>query len=288
MKLPRGLKVNPVTGGIARTLTRSLCGNIESYIFVASTGRSGTQSLCKIGQAVDDCCALHEPKPIFHADVLQRYNQGDQAFMEREFRLRKLPYLYWSARGKRWYLETNHMFIKCFAEAAVKEFGRKLQVVHVVRDADAVANSFYHRDDIPGTTKGNRWMLDYHWPRNVLNMQDTLAERQFSHPYFRCMWYWYEIEARTVEFHKKHPQVPIHTIRTEQFNDREAVVDLFETLGLPVTDQVLGKIGTRANASSKTALPPEGISPEDIQAFHQRCSKQFRDTLNRDPLGASD
>jgi hypothetical protein len=57
------------------------CINVKGYIFVASTGRSGTQSLSRIFAAAQKAICVHEPPPV----MLRRCPQGmDEAQYFRE------------------------------------------------------------------------------------------------------------------------------------------------------------------------------------------------------------
>lgn len=269
-------KVNALTGTIARALARPLALSVKSFIFCASTGRSGTNTLERLLVTVPRCMAKHEPHPAMNGNVLVRYNEGDDRFVRRIFYYRKLPQIYWDARGRLWYAETNHQFIKCFAHLAAEAFGRRLQVIHLRRDPDAVATSFLARGSIPGTPYGNQWLIDYRAPRNEIRLERELGEGgPYAHPYFRILWYWYEIEARTRIFSKKFPFVPVHFIETEQLNDRETVQRLFGALGLPVTEATLAAVGSRANAAGRANPPPQGVTAGQIQAFHALCREHL-------------
>src|SRR5262245_7088495 len=91
------LKVNPVTAKIAREVGALCCRSVRGFVFVASTGRSGTHTLQNLFAAVPECVATFEPDPIMHKQVLRQYNAGDDRLMRRVFRWRKLPRIYRAA-----------------------------------------------------------------------------------------------------------------------------------------------------------------------------------------------
>ncbi|MBD3401949.1 hypothetical protein GF420_03565, partial [candidate division GN15 bacterium] len=62
------LKYNPITVNMYNRMLDGRCRTVEGYVFVATTGRSGSQSLSKIFQAADDAVCFHEPYPIMYAD----------------------------------------------------------------------------------------------------------------------------------------------------------------------------------------------------------------------------
>jgi hypothetical protein len=254
-----------------------LASRVKGFVFVATSGRSGSTTLQELFRCVPRSTALHEPDPRMNKEVLRAFNAGEDRAAFRIFTNNKLPRILWSARYKHWYFETNHMFIKCFADAAVHHFRDRIQVVHLVRDPLAVANSFFRRPRIPGTPEGNDWLLDPAAVRNLIRT-DRLFEpgQRFCHDYYKCLWYWYETEARTAAFRATYPHVPVHRIETEQLNDLEAVTALFERLGVPVAAALADAVGLRANVH-KGGRPtrPEGIDEEDLQAFQHICQSRL-------------
>lgn len=277
------IKVNSLTGLIARHLGKRLARDVESFVFVSSTGRSGTNTLANLFNAVPECVALHEPHPVMKADILRAFNNGDELPMWRTFRCRKLPHIYWAARGHRWYVETNHFFIKCFAEAAVEAFGARLRVIHLVRDANAVAVSRYHRrmhlreermrlseDGVKPRHGGYTFHHDQ--VRNLIRPWDDIeGHERFNHEFFQLIWHWYEVEARLRQFRDRHPHVPVYRLETNQMNNPDAVREMLEWAGMPFTDAVRELIGHRANASSKAPRPPDDLDAAEVEAFHERC-----------------
>ncbi|MFO7899047.1 MAG: hypothetical protein R6V58_08300 [Planctomycetota bacterium] len=272
------LKVNPVTAALYRAVLGRRCRSVESYIFVATTGRSGSMSLRMILEAVSGCTAVHEPYPDLMGPVLVAYNDGDERPLRREFKLRKVPNIYRAAAGHRWYAETNHGFIKCFCGVAAEYFGARMQVVHMVREPAAVARSLLLRKTVPGRTRsGREYLIDPAAPRNAVQISDVLGDgARFAHDYFRCLWYWYEIEARYRRFRRAHPEVRTHDIETEGLNDRNRVAELLTGLGMPADPDVLAKtVGVRANVSEVSPPAPEGVSEADIAAFTELCEAKL-------------
>jgi len=50
---------------------------------------------------------------------------------------------------------------------------------------------------VPGTAPGNDWYIDWRAPTNRIQVPDLLKKGgPFDHDFYRCLWYWYEIEAR--------------------------------------------------------------------------------------------
>lgn len=263
-------KANPVTAFFARAYGALSARSIESFTFVGSSGRSGTHSIAEMFSAVPGCLSLHEPHPAMFGQILSDANTGNEDVVAEHFRIRKLPCIYMKLAGHRWYLESNHLFIKVFADLAVEHFGDRVRLIHVKRNADSVAASFFHRGSIPGTVQGNRYLLDPAWPANVLSMSCELDRPPFDHPYFKCVWYWYEIEARMARFHDRYPTVPVWTMETDQLSNTESVKRLAQWLNVPF-EPVLPQVGTRADATALAPQIPNEITPERLAGFHRIC-----------------
>lgn len=279
------LKVNALTAGLARAIGRSRCSSVRSFVFVATTGRSGTHTLVPLFQTVPRCVALHEPHPSMNGEVMRRYNMGDEAPLRHMFRLRKLPHVYWAARNSEFYIEANHMFIKCFADAAVDAFADRLRVLHLRRDPLSVACSYYIRGCIPGKTNTNNpnlsgtdWLIDPCSRRNVLSMSAELsAQGMGSHDFYKCLWYCYEIEARICAFRRRYPNIPVYRLSTDELNSYPAVARLFENLNLPVTAELRYVVGTRASASPARPAIPDELDTQQIDSFQALCRARLQE-----------
>lgn len=262
----------------SRLVGRALCRRVEGFVFCASTGRSGTTSLSRIlGAAVPGCVARHEPVPILHDEVMQAHNDGDDGVAREAFRQRKAPRIYRLAVGSRWYVETNHIFVKCFADAAIEEFGDRLQVVHLTRDHREVAASFLGRGSIPGRDRGDRWLLRPDAPRNEIALAAEMAEgARFDHPFFRCLWYCYEIDARVADIRRRHPEVRIHHLEVEDLNDPAAMRRLVHDLGMDLDEQRFAEVvATRANSSPQPVQLPHDLDPALVEEFERLCLERL-------------
>lgn len=271
-------KVNPVTAAAVNALGRFLCRSVEKFVFVASTGRCGTSTLDRLFRVVPGCVSFHEPYPVLHGEAMIACNNGEPRHMEQAFHLRKLPHIYRAAARKKWYVETNHVFIKCFADVAAAAFASRMYVIHLTRNPNEVAASFLRtKGSIPGTQMGNNWCLDYLAERNKIQMAEHLSEGgRFSHPFYRCLWYWYETEARTAVFKDSHPDIPVHDLELAQLNTRTGATELLSALGMPVTEAVLSRVGARENTSPKRPDIPECIRESELEEFHALCQGHLK------------
>ena len=244
---------------------------------MASTGRSGTRTLQAVFDVLPNSVSFHEPGPILNGDVLQRYNDGDDDLARRVFLTRKVPRILQAAAFKTWYLETNHMFIKCFANEAAHYFGDRLKVIHLYRRPEEVASSFLYRGSIPGTSQGNDWTLNYRAARNEIQIADELSDGgQFSHDFYRCLWYWYETEARLARFRLEHPNVFVYSLATEDINRSEPLAQLVKAMRIDIDGELIeAVVGTRENSSPTTPTIPEVIVDEELQEFHTLCRSKL-------------
>jgi hypothetical protein len=228
------LKHNPLVAALALQLLRLRTRGLERLIFTATTGRSGTLTLTKLFAAVPGCHATHEAHPVMNGAVLRAASYGDTALVDRVYRRVKSVNIRRAAVGYRHYFEANHLFIKTFAHQAVADFGQRVAVVHLVRPAVEVASSIYQLGDYPGTERGNYWWLDFRAPTNLLAMADILeSDPEFSHPFYKALWYWHEVEARIAAWRAMMPAVTVIDFETGWLNDLGRVCGLLEELGVP-------------------------------------------------------
>ena len=257
------LKHNRVVAGLTRQMLRLRTGGLEKLIFTATTGRSGTLTLTKLFAAVPGCRADHEAHPVMNGPVLRAASYRDAALVARVYRRIKSVNIRRAAVGYRYYFEANHLFIKTFADHAVADFGRRVAVVHLVRPAVEVASSIYQLDDYPGTERGNYWWLDFRAPTNLLAMADILeSDPEFSHPFYRALWYWHEVEARVAAWRARTPAVTVIDFETGWLNDLARVCSLLDGLGMQYERARLAPLvgareHTKEHQKTGTALAPE-------------------------------
>ena len=248
MSLVRSIKYSPPVVGLYEKILEQRCQSVDSYIFVATTGRSGSTSLSRIFEAADDAACFHEPYPAMqsrHPDPASK-----KGYFDRKFRQRKKINILRAAAGHRYYLETNHLFLKNFFEPAADYFGDRLRVIHLVRDPVRVASSFFAIDSIPGKTgMGNLYLLNPAHEDNLIQINDLLTEAPvFEHDLYKCLWYWYEIEARVRHYQAAYPDLPWTTLRTEELNDKAALTRMFNEIGVHHDPAKLDQlVGNRSN-----------------------------------------
>jgi len=268
----KGLIYNTFTAALINVYYNLKTRNVKSYIFVATTGRSGTLTLVDIFSRLPNCTALHEPYPAMHDNILQAANYGDEQLVDRFYKIRKSVNIRRDASGSEYYLEANHLFIKTFIEQAASDFGNRLKVIHLVRDPTKVANSIYTLQDQPGTEEGNRWWLDYRAPTNLISISDILDnDSEFSHPYYKALWYWFETEVRIALWKQRLSHIPFVFFKTEDFSDESKLNQLFLSLDISAPESFANQVShTKSHARSHQKLVPplqEATTRDMLQAF---------------------
>lgn len=269
-------KYNLLTTAVIKTTFKLFYKNVDKFVFVASTGRSGTNTIQLLFTAANKAYACHEDHPIMNGNTMIQFNNNVDNLMIREFNSRKLLRIMVHLFGKKFYIESNHMFIKCFYPEAVNLFQKRLHVIALKRDPVKVAKSIYGRGNIPGHGKGNDWYLDPRAPRNIINANDLLfMDSRFSHDFFKCLWYAYEIQARTIQFKKMYPDVNVTEIETDQLNNIDAARNMFAKIGIGYDEAKLKSlVGIHANSTPPKKKINLDISEQLIKEFSRLC--EFR------------
>ena len=286
---PKILKRSPPVVRLARWYLNTRIAHLEKLIFSATTGRSGTMSLTSLFSAIPGCRAFHEPYPIMNGPWLRAAAYGETNHVRRYYERVKAINIRRAAIGARYYVELNHLFLKTFLEYAVEDFGERVEVIHLVRPAVEVARSIYSLQDWPGTAAGNQWWLDFKAPSNLIQLSDLLdADNEFSHPFYKALWYWYETEARVKFWRERLPSLRFHHFETRWINDCDRIFALLDDLTIEYDrDQLRSVIGTRKNTREERLKTHAKHSNEQVrdQEAAQRMNERFKDVLQSRGLG---
>jgi hypothetical protein len=258
------LKHNPLVASLAKRALKWRTRDLQKVIFTATTGRSGTLTLAKLFSTVEGCTALHEPPPIMNGPVLEAANSGNAALIDRVYRQIKSVNILRASVGHRYYMEANHLFIKTFYEHAIRDFGDRLSVIHLVRPPIEVATSIYRLENYPGTERGNFWWLDHHAPSNLIKIADLLDwDVEFSHPFYKALWYWHEVELRISALSARIPSLHIARFETDWLNDTARVFELLDGLGIEYDKRrVEARVGMREHEKEEDKLRPALLAGE--------------------------
>jgi hypothetical protein len=267
LKALRALKYSAPAAALARCYYALRTRTVERLIFTATTGRSGTLTLTRIFAGIPGCRALHEPHPVMNDAALRAASYGDNDALDRLYRTKSINILR-AAAGYRYYLEANHLFIKSFVAHASRDFGNRLAVIHLVRPPLEVASSIYRLHRQPGTESGNRWWLDYRAPLNRIRIADAL-EGEFSHPFYKGLWYWFEIETRVQEWRQRLVHVPFVRFETDWFNQPHRLATLTRELGIVVDRrQIDSLVGVKEHTREHLKIAP--LQPDEAQRMFEQ------------------
>jgi len=256
----------------------------EKVFYVASTGRSGTDSLSKLFEVIPNFYSTHEPKPAMNDFEMIEKNNGNAIPMKKLYHNSKSNMIrLGQLKHKKYYLEANHIFIKGFIEEVVEDFGDKLEVIHLYRDPVKVAKSILELQRVPSTARGNEWYLDYKAKNNIIQIEDELnSNDDFKHDYYKCLWYWYEIEARTFFYRNKYRTIRFIDFKTENLNNYDDIVSLLNKLEITYDSETIKSIvGIKHNQkkSNKTEL----LSSEAAEEMHENFKKMLNSKGFIDP-----
>lgn len=280
--VPRWLKHSALVAAPVRRSLQVMTRGLERVIFTATTGRSGTMTLSSLFSMVPGCAAFHEPHPFMNGSVLRAASYGDEAFVDRAYARVKSINILRAAVGRRYYMEANQLFVKTFIRQAFDEFGDRMAVVHLVRSPVDVAMSLYRLQQVPGTQAGDLWWLDHRAPTNVIQIADLLdSDAELSHPFYRALWYWYEVEARFAAWRARLPSMKVAHFDTDWFNDSPRVLRLFDELGLDYERSRIESLSIpkEHTKSDLKTLPALGLAEADErdQRFQQLLSARGLD-----------
>ena len=270
------LKYNPFTVATYNALLSYWCRNVRAYLFVATTGRSGSESLSKIFEAMDRAVCFHEPYPVMYNE----YPEGTdpKRYFEERFKKVKQINIKRSAVGHKYYVETNHQFAKNFLPYAVACFGSKIRIIHLLRDSVKVASSLYSIGSIPGVTENGRiYLIDPSSKDNRIQIADILlSEADYNHDYYKCLWYWYEVETRIKHLKQTYSRVPWVRIETEDLNNLDVLTNLFHRLDIAVDSGRLESfVGIRRNTKFKNKT--QTIPQEECASMHEKLLQRMEE-----------
>ncbi|WP_346863275.1 hypothetical protein [uncultured Draconibacterium sp.] len=202
----------------------------ESYIFVITTGRSGSGTLSKIFKNIELVNSFHEPYPIMNNSLAlnQKFLQLWNWYV---FYLVKLPTIILSKKKNTTiYLETNHLFLKSFSSHAKFAFKNKLRIIHLIRESHLVAKSMYEINKIPGTFYGNKWYLnpldkDNNFNFSKIYSKITDEKKDVFKDYYLCLWYWHEMEIRAEKFKENNKSILILQYNTSDLNNSMLLIE---------------------------------------------------------------
>lgn len=268
------LKHNPLTASLAKVVLNFLNRDVKVYIFVATTGRSGTASLERILAGIKGCTTHHEVYPIMHDDVMTAYNYNNPRPARNTYNYIKSINIKRTSIGYQYYAETNHMFIKSFIDFAAKDLNDKMAVIHLIRDPVSVAQSITNLGHEPGTDMGNKWYIDYRAPKNLIKIADDLEHNtEFKNPFYKSLWYWYEIEARVEFWQARLKRVRFFDLLTNDLNDQYKLMKLFSDMGIDYTPEAIANVASTRENEKKAIKMTNTLDRQQALDMHEKFQR---------------
>ncbi|UCD14485.1 MAG: hypothetical protein JSW60_03450 [Thermoplasmatales archaeon] len=245
-------------------------------IFVLASGRSGTKYLSGLFKRnVKNCIAKHEPLPGMFGKPIYWCHQGDMEKVKNRF-MKKKRRISQSHAGV--YIETNHAFLKSFADVAMECFP-DMKLIHVIRNPLKVARSELNRqmwlDKIHLPFRyyiGDNGERYFRW--SLTGLEDIYHQVAIDllSLYQKYAVQWIEIENRAMMFLEKyHKYSDCYTLSVpEDLNNEQVVKELFDLFSLQIGEGHLRMYGRR-----NLNPVPTVVNEED--------KKQFQEVVNNLP-----
>jgi hypothetical protein len=225
------------------------------YIFSINTGRSGSHYLSKVLKEFKNINSFHEPFPIMNGKPMAEFLQGNPLKM-REKMEEKINTIN-SSFDKKYYIETNHTFIKGFGWLIPSYIAHEnIGVILLKRNSEEIIKSLYRINCSPLTYKGFNWIMNpvMKNPINKVSNYDKLKYRilffisglskskkksfskrlkvvkKFELKFLE--WYVKETYAQANKFKNEFPKIKIYETTVEKLNDVQEFQKMFDFFGL--------------------------------------------------------
>lgn len=166
----------------------------HSYIFVATTGRSGTNQLVELLNCCDGVGAEHEPEPQLNGRPLRwlMKERPGAGFLFPRWKASRIAERR-TRLGCQLYGDISHLFIKAYPGVVSLLDPSRCVVVWLRREPEAVIKSFYEIACIPGEKWGNHWLGNPAWPGAAFKLTP-------ENDYEAVAWHVLETELRAKRF----------------------------------------------------------------------------------------
>jgi len=257
------------------------------FLFVISTGRSGSHYLSEVFKHVAGCASFHEPWPTLNDAPMRAYLRGDPQPL-RTLMPGKLAAMERERAGEPVYVETNHAFIKGFGWL-LPEFipESEMGVIVLRRGREALLDSLQRVHCSPFNVWGHRWIITpaadpglvalpagfshplarfyvYRTLETVLfRPLRVLSRGRYRKPavvrrYERALLAWYleQTEALTERYRARFPGVRMVETDLAELNDPAGLARLLEAFGLQALPSLAEQLGQRTNLKLEASRQP--------------------------------
>jgi len=251
-------------------------------IFCLTSPRSGTKYLADIFKYnVKNCIAKHEPFPDMFGKFIYWYQEGKYKKIKERFNLKKFLI---NLHKTDVYLETNHSFLKSFADVAIEAYP-DMKLIHLIRNPLMVAKSNLNKYKI---IKNNLLLCSYngddgkkYYKWSFTGKEDIYKKYGFNENtifeindepkiYKFFLIQWIETENRAINFlnkYKKHNDNYTLNIPRD-LNDPIVLKDMFKFLGLELNQDEICFKGKKNSNPVQTI-----VSDQDQEYLREVISK---------------
>ncbi|WP_417830622.1 hypothetical protein [Thalassospira sp.] len=210
----------------------------KNVVFSLNSGRSGSETLQKLFECVDSVHSEHEPKPGFHE--VMRLVQTRQDMATYFVQSCRFPVI--ARVNKPNYVETSHLVCKGFFETIMASAVNPAFIV-LKRDARLVAKSILRLGAVPQRT---RLGIQFYLSPSPSSFLQIRSDQELT-DYQLCYWYALEIEQRQAVYSEVLSRMNGRqvSIKTQDMNSFEAVLEMFAQLGIEPTDKDLTRLRER-------------------------------------------
>jgi hypothetical protein len=273
-------------------------GAVPRTVFLLGNGRSGTRFLCSLFRNnAARCTTVHEPymvvgRPAMFGCSIYDWTHRDWESLRREFNKKRLGI---STVNTEWYVETNHAFLKSFAELAIEAFPN-MKLIHLIRDplkscaSQVQRELFNHRYRVPyriyTAPNGHRY---YRWrltgDEPIYGFFDSSELTLFQTFFVQ----WIEIENRAQSFLDRHQKrrdcFVLHS--PSDLNDAATIREMFAFLGVPLRRPEISLAGVRNHTPGARASSDESLQAE-MQQVIDRLPADYLAIFQREPYAKWD
>jgi len=296
---------------------KSLVSKLNTkLIFTSATGRCGTAYLANlINKNVFNASAEHDPKPQGYGMPIIWYDNGEIKklhsfaknklfrlyrgkknnlllnnklmkflsvnqnkyirFFYNKFFYNPLSKYYPTTEIKNIYLESSHAFIKSFGQQMC-DIVPNIGLIHLIRSPLYVAKSFYNRNSIPGPN--NKYLLNPIFKKNIIKPSIKMTKFQ------KCLWYWFEMEIRHIEFIENNEKIKVFQIITEDLNKKDKIKQLFDFYNFQYNEIKFGVNKNSNTISTKISQKNLSEATKLIDSIPDCIIKKINDKINIDEL----
>jgi hypothetical protein len=246
------------------------------FIFAASSGRVGTKYLCHILGTASNSFSYHEPDPQMNGKYVDLITSHSYIETYEQRKEAKIPILkkHLSEHPDKVYCETSHMFIKTYFDIVLDEFKEDVQVIILRRDLPNTLKSLVEMGLFGGSPSTPIWMVS---PNAATAAIKCIANDDDLDQIDKCIAYLIDTEARIQRMRKKYPNILMHEVNLNQLNDLDFVSQLFEKLGLQISEftaSMIGKVTNRhTHAKSQFSKIDVSVCTERIHKYISRASQ---------------